>query len=118
MAQAISVEWHPRVRLANANPGAIGGVHLIGHEGKTSDSTWTIYVGQSGDIGGRLDDHQNDEAITKYKERGTLYATWAKVSVSQRDGVERYLADELKPFEGKNHPKVTPIEVNKPKGWV
>ena len=72
MGQPISVEWYSRVKLDDANPGAIGGVCLIGHQGNTPGSTWTIYVGQSADIGDRLDDHRNDKVITKYKDKSAL----------------------------------------------
>lgn len=76
----------------------------------------TVYVGQ-GDVGRRTKDHRNDPRITAYSGKGAMYVTWAEVS-EDLDGLERYLADELDPLEGSNHPDVTPVEANVPGGWV
>lgn len=73
-----------------------------------------IYVGQ-GSIRSRLQSHKTNPDITLYAGLGTLYATWAVVSSRNRDGVERYLADELEPLEGEQHPDASPIKVNLPR---
>jgi len=69
-----------------------------------------IRVGQ-GIIKDRFTAHRNDGEITKY---GNLYATWAPVSVGHRDGIERYLANSLRPVVGGAFPNVQPIAVNLP----
>ena len=38
--------------------------------------------------------------------------TWAIVPANQMDGIERYLADTLRPTVGKQYPAVLPIPVN------
>ena len=92
------------------------GVYVIGYESE-GGSIYTIYVGQ-GDISARLADHREDDRITAYRERGTLYTTGANVSALYRDGVERYVANRLTPLVGSRHPDVEPIEVNLPDGWI
>lgn len=92
------------------------GVYMIGYE-SDKGSIYTIYVGQ-GDIAERLAEHRSDEKISTYSKRGTLYTTGANLSKSYRDGVERYVADQLKPLVGSRHPDVTPINVNLPSGWM
>ena len=93
------------------------GIYVIGYKKPDEDSIYTVYVGQ-GDVAARLAHHRSDSDITKYRSRGTLYTTWAEVSVPSRDGVERYVADKLKPLVGSRHPDVTPIPVNLPAAWV
>ena len=86
------------------------GVYAIWHEGNPSQ---VVRVGQ-GDIADRLSAHRNDEEILAYAENGTLRVTWAFVSVAQRDGVERYLANQWPPLVGDAFPNVAPIAVNSP----
>lgn len=69
-----------------------------------------VRVGQ-GIIRDRLSAHRNDETIISYSN---LFVTWASVPAQYRDGVERYLADRLKPRFGDIFPDVTPVEVNLP----
>ena len=90
------------------------GVYVIwcDHEMDGIDHMY-VYVGQ-GSIRDRLQSHKANRRIASYAKYGTLYATWAAVSSQSRDGVERFLADELEPWEGKEHPDVPPIEVNLP----
>ena len=72
-----------------------------------------VDVGQ-GQIGRRLPDHQTDPKILKYRHYGTLKVTWATLQAGLRNGVERYLADTLKPLAERRYPDVAPIEVNLP----
>ena len=88
------------------------GVYVIWYVDDELDDVY-IYVGQ-GILGGRLEFHRTNDDVQFYKDFGTLYVTWAKVPSQKRDGVEKYLADELLPLEGKQHPDVRPIEVNLP----
>jgi hypothetical protein len=86
------------------------GVYVIWHEGNPSP---VVRVGQ-GDVAARLSQHRNDRAITAYSKFGKLRVTWAAVSVAQRGGVERWLADQWQPLVGDAFPDVTPIAVNSP----
>ncbi len=70
-------------------------------------------VGQ-GKIPGRIGDHGNDSEVLAYAANGPLMVTWATVPASDLDGVERYLADTLKPLIGDRFPDVAPIPVNLP----
>lgn len=81
-----------------------------------------VYVGQvrTGTFGERFEDHLQDKTITRHglydrrSKKRHLYVTWAVVPFHQRNGVERFLANRLKPIEGENHPEVEPIPVNLP----
>jgi hypothetical protein len=87
------------------------GVYIIWHGGETP---WTVYVGQ-GDVKDRLTDHRGNSKITAYNSKGALRVTWAAVaSQADRDGIERYLADQLSPLVGEKHPNVTPVAVKLP----
>lgn len=102
--------WCNLERLAlplKANP---LGVYIIWLEG---DPGPAVYVGQ-GNVSARLAHHRADPEILEYADHGTLLATWAKVPKSLRNGVERYLADELNPMVGDSYPDVAPIRVNTP----
>jgi hypothetical protein len=103
--------WLPleMVELAGVNT---SGVYIIWHSGNPGR---VVRVGQ-GDIADRIGEHKKDQQVLTYKLFGSLYVTWASVSVFQRDGVERYLADAWKPLIGDRFPNVTPIAVNSPWG--
>ena len=72
-----------------------------------------VYVG-SGDID-RLWDHLDESWIPNYQN---LVANYAIINGNDPDiwrGIERYLAEELSPKEGKEHPEdVDTINVNLP----
>jgi len=86
------------------------GVYIIWHGGLTPR---TVRVGQ-GDIKARLTAHRFDPAIGAYRPHGGLLVTWAAVSVQALDGVERYLAETLRPLVGDRFPEATRIPVNLP----
>jgi hypothetical protein len=88
----------------------IAGVYAIWLEGKPGRY---VRVGQ-GIIADRILAHRSDETIRTYRGFGVLRVTWAMVSESSRDGVERFLADKCNPLVGELHPRVEPIEVNLP----
>ncbi|OIP65321.1 MAG: hypothetical protein COV32_01930 [Candidatus Yonathbacteria bacterium CG10_big_fil_rev_8_21_14_0_10_43_136] len=69
-----------------------------------------VRVGQ-GIIRDRLSSHRRDTAVTAYPN---LYVTWASISATHRDGVERYLANALAPRVGDAFPDVNPIQVTLP----
>lgn len=72
-----------------------------------------IRVGQ-GNIRDRLYRHRNDPEITKYQ---SLYVTWAPVSFLYRNGIERYLANVLRPVVGDAFPVAIPTPVSLPWYW-
>jgi len=102
--------WCPLETL-NLDTVTESGVYIIWHAG---DPSRVIYVGQGGPISDRLAAHRKDARILAYRKHGTLRVTWATISAGQRDGVERYLADQWSPLLGDAHPNATPIAVNSP----
>ncbi len=72
-----------------------------------------VRVGQ-GIIRDRLAAHRNDKAITTYH---SLHVTWAPISSSYRNGVERYLANVLRPLVGDAFPNVIPTPASLPWPW-
>lgn len=76
------------------------------------DRRRVVYVGQ-GDVAERLQEHRDDPRFAKL-DRWSMCATWASVSPSQRDGVEKFLASTLNPVIGEQWPSATPIQVNLP----
>jgi spore maturation protein SpmA len=85
------------------------GVYIIWHGGS---SARTVRIGQ-GDIADRLSAHRKDPEILAHSSLG-LFATWAAVGRADRDGVEKYLADTLKPIVAERFPEVPSIPVNLP----
>ena len=102
-------QWCPleSVNLSNVTA---EGVYIIWHDGNPSQ---VMRIGQ-GDVAERLEEHRNNPEILAYRKMGTLRVTWAAVSAVQRDGVERYLADQWPPLVGDVFPAVQPIAVNSP----
>lgn len=87
----------------------LDGVFVIWHGGSPFE---TLRVGQ-GRVKNFLREAKEDEALLKYAEYG-LYATWARVPADQREGVVRYLYDQLNPKLITEAPAAPPIEVNIP----
>jgi hypothetical protein len=85
------------------------GVYVIWHGGYAPRY---VRVGQ-GVIKDRLAEHRENEEILAYRDLG-LFVTWAKVAANDRDRVEKYLSDKLKPLIGERFPEVEPLEVNLP----
>ena len=86
------------------------GVYIIWHEGAPSR---VVYTGQ-GDIAERLACHRREEHLLSYAKFGALRVTWAPSPESQRNGIERYLADTLHPLIERARPDALPIAVNSP----
>lgn len=87
------------------------GVYIIWHAGNPSR---VVRVGQ-GKVADRLAAHRQDQEVTQYRAKGTLRVTWAAVpKASDRDGIERYLADKWTPLVGDAWPDAAPIAVNSP----
>ena len=116
---ALNVPWNKckgdvwcdflRLNLGHEHFNTMEGVYIIWHGGQNPA---TVRVGQ-GFIRDRLAEHKQDPEILVYQPY-TLYVTWAQVAANQRDGVERYLAETLKPNVGGRFPDVNPIQVNLP----
>jgi hypothetical protein len=98
------------VNLAHNNLDNIEGVYIIWYG--TPPAAAVIRIGQ-GIIRDRIGDHRNDPEIKKYSRLG-MFVTWAVVPAGQRNGVENYLSDQLKPVVGERFPNATPIPVNLP----
>ena len=101
--------WLPfeTVNLSTVNT---TGCYVIWHGGQ---NPWTVRVGQ-GDIAKRIITHRGDHKILGYRSYGGLWVTWAAVTSRSLDGVERYLADQLRPRVGDKFPDAAPIPVNLP----
>jgi hypothetical protein len=85
------------------------GCYVIWHGG---DTPRTVYVGQ-GNFRQRFSAHRINQLIQAYA-KFRLYVTWSTINKPARDGVEVYLALELKPLVGERHPDVPPLAVNGP----
>lgn len=85
------------------------GVYVIWYGGQNPA---TVRVGQ-GVIRDRLQAHRNDPEVQSYAHL-SLYVTWASVLARERDGVEAYLAQQLRPVVGERFPQRHPIPVNLP----
>ena len=72
-----------------------------------------IRVGQ-GTVKDRIAAHRQDAQITAHRP---LHSSWAPVPATFRDGIERYLANVLKPLVGSTFPNAAPIAVNLPWAW-
>ena len=107
--KSVSGDW---LSLEHVNLKGINtfGVYVIWHTGNPSR---TVRVGQ-GDIVDRLCCHREDRAVLAYKKYGELRVTWAAVPPHLVGGVERYLAELLKPRVGDRFPAALPIAVNSP----
>ena len=103
--------WLP-LEIVNLSAVSTMGVYIIWHSGNPGR---VVRVGQ-GDSAERIAAHKKDAQVLGYKKFGKLFVTWAAVSVFQRDGVERYLAENWKPLIGDRFPNVAPIAVNSPWG--
>jgi hypothetical protein len=93
---------------ALTDPGV--GVYVIWHNGP--QGRW-VRVGQ-GVIKDRVACHRTDPTILAYARFGGLWVRWANLQPHWLDGVERYLAETLRPLVGDRFPDVTPVQVNLP----
>jgi len=87
----------------------LDGVYMIWYGG---GSPAVLKVGQ-GTVKNFLREAKTDPALLKYQSHG-LYTTWARVPAAQKDGVARYLIDELKPVLASDAPRAEPVQVNLP----
>ena len=99
------------VDLEHENLNGIKGVYIIWYS--NASLAEVVRVGQ-GVIKDRLADHRDNSEITAYSKQGTLYVTWAGTTENDRNGVEAYLGDRLKPLVGDRFPDAEFIKVNLP----
>jgi hypothetical protein len=86
------------------------GVYII-----WAPNSYIVRVGQ-GLIRDRLKAHRVDPEILKHR-KSILFVTWAPVSLSFRDGVEKFLGETLRPAVGTSFPNVVATSVNLPWPW-
>ncbi len=90
------------------------GVYIIWRRGVPSRRMRVLYVGQ-GNIRRRIRQHRHNIRAHPRGREGDLRVAWALVEdPAERSGVERYLADELRPRFGSQWPRVGPVRVNLP----
>lgn len=91
------------------------GVYIIWLPGSGRRRREIRYVGQ-GHIRYRINYHRYNGVITAGTYNGrNLRVAWARInSQRRRDGVERFLADQLNPRFGDRYPNVDPIRVRLP----
>jgi hypothetical protein len=101
-------EWHS---LMNLDLGRITGegVYVIW---KGVNYTEILRVGQ-GKISDRLAEHRTNPDIAGFSVLG-LWVTWTEVESQYRDGVERFLGNNLGYGVGERFPEEEPVEVNPP----
>jgi hypothetical protein len=102
-------DWY-NLETVDLSAVATVGIYVIWRSGQTP---WTIQVGQ-GDIADLLSAHRHDPKLLAFSSPGGLRVTWAAVPETNRDGIERYLVDQLHPLVGARYPDVRPIPVNLP----
>lgn len=83
-------------------------IYVIEHQ-----TPQVIYVGQ-GVVADRLAVHRTNQTIRATNVRSTVYVTFASVPTVTRNGVERFLADRLRPMLGDAHPTALPVAVSLP----
>lgn len=109
------LDWTPGLPLETFNIAwndFSPGVYIVWRPDPDTGLRRAVYVGQ-GIIKVRLSFHRRS------KNEGTdgddyLRATWAPVEKADRNGVEAYLAQRLRPEQGDVWPKVAGIPVNLP----
>ena len=107
--------WYPlkTVNLAHEHFNGMEGVYVIWWDtGTGPNPQTTVRVGQ-GVIRDRIQAHRNDPEVQQYGPQ-LLRVTWASVDVIHRNGIEVYLAQQLKPRVGALFPNAVPIPVNLP----
>lgn len=99
----------PNLPVPNAD-----GVYVISHGGRHPR---IIRVGK-GNLAERIAAHRRDPQTLAFEQYGELYVTWAEVHPSLLDGVELYLARNLRTLYGERFPETDPIEVPLPHSAV
>ena len=88
------------------------GIYIIWYI-DTFGSPITVYVGQ-GNIKQRLRQHRLNSAIRIHNFKG-LYVSWVPIAFQyQRNGIEKYLGETLRPLVGSDYPIAIRRNVNLP----
>lgn len=92
--------------------------HFNGREGvyviwRGGQNPAVVRLGQ-GVIKDRIGKHRLDSKILQHKGTDRLYVTWAETTAGLRDGIEKFLANTLRPIVGDAFPLAQPIAVNLP----
>ena len=105
-----SFKWAKLLRLRDQE-----GIYILWYPETPCDPFQVAYVGQ-GIIRQRVMHHRgNDSRILHKLDAKRLRLTWAIIPDPKvRDGVERYLAEILRPVAGEVWPKALPVRVNLP----
>ena len=98
-----------RVNLDHPHFNGLSGVYIIWHGGSEPR---TVYVG-SGMVSERLEAHRSNLKILMHGGFG-LFVTWAETDVQDREGIERFLGETLRPLVSDRFPRANPISVSLP----
>ena len=112
----LSLNWTPSMPLETFNYNNLDysdGVYIVWRPEPDTNLRRAVYVGQ-GIIKTRLGFHRRTKLEATDGE-GYLRATWAAVEKAKRDGVEAFLAECLRPEQGRAWPKVPGIPVYLPR---
>ena len=93
------------------------GIYILWYPETDTRPFQVMYVGQ-GIIRNRVDHHRGNHSRILHKVVARhLRLTWTVVpSIADRNAIERYLAETLRPVVGEAWPGVLPLRVNLP-GW-
>ena len=114
-ARPLRGDWHS-FKWANLKSlGMAEGIYILWYPETATRSFQVVYVGQ-GIIQSRIGHHRgNYSRILHRLDAKRLRLTWALVPDQKvRDGVERYMAETLRPLAGEVWPAALPVRVNLP----
>ena len=103
--------WHKLLELDFASLAGVHGVYVLWHGGFPSR---VVRVG-SGDLGEELRACCCDARVMDCQRYGPLFVTWAAAALAGAAGVQRHLADRLRPLiEDSADPQVAALAANAP----
>ena len=94
------------------------GIYILWYPETVARPFHVVYVGQ-GIIQNRINHHRGKHSRILHKvEPRRLRLTWTVVpSLADRNAIERFLSETLRPVVGESWPDVLPLRVNLP-GWA
>jgi hypothetical protein len=103
--------WHKLLEIDFEELASTHGVYVLWHGGFPSR---IVRVG-CGELGGELRGCITDPRVMHFQRFGPLFVTWAAVAPAGSDGVQRHLADRLRPLiEEVGDPRVAALAANSP----